>query len=163
MSGDWPDDDVAPAIATAGRAMMAAMLRRLADKGFEEITPAIIAFITQIDPEGDRAAALAHRAGVTKQAMSQLLRTVVSRGYVEQVADPGDTRAKIIRCTKRGVSLRDACFTVRDELHQLVVDELGERNADRLRDDLERVQAAFRSAAPSAPASTKRATSREQK
>ena len=144
MKARWPEGDVAPAIALAGRAMLAATISRLTEKGFDGLTPAIVAFITKIDPDGDRATVLAERAGVTKQAMSQLMRLVTLRGYVEQVPDPTDTRAKIVRCTARGLSLRTACLEVRDELHALIVKELGERDAGRLRADLERVSAAFR-------------------
>jgi Transcriptional regulators len=49
------------------------------------------------------------RAGITKQAISQLVRELEARGYVEQVPDSTDTRAKIVRLTNRGVALHAAC------------------------------------------------------
>ena len=165
MSEHRPDDeDVAPALAMTGRAMTAAMMSKLAARGFEHLTPAFTSIIAILDPAGNRATVLAQRAGVSKQAMSQLIRLLIARGYVEQVADPSDTRAKVIRSTKRGTALRTACFEVRGELHALAVQELGAKNADRLRADLERLYAAFReSTAPSVPPPAKpaRKTSRK--
>ena len=38
--------------------------------------------------------------------MSQLVKLVEQRDYVEQVADAADTRAKVIRLTKRGIALQ---------------------------------------------------------
>jgi DNA-binding MarR family transcriptional regulator len=144
MSSERADGDhVAPAIALAGRAMTSAMMSKLEARGFDHLTPAFTSIIAFVDPEGIRATVLAQRAGVSKQAMSQLMRLLIARGYVEQVADPTDTRAKLIRCTKRGAALRVACAEVRGELHALAVQELGAKNAERLRADLERLYAAF--------------------
>src|SRR5579883_2297185 len=81
-------DDVAPAIGAASRAMVAAMMARLAPRGFDGLTPAFAGLIPLLDAAGARPTALAQQAGVTKQAMSQLIRELETRGYVEQVPDP---------------------------------------------------------------------------
>jgi DNA-binding MarR family transcriptional regulator len=151
MSGAWPEDDVAPAIASTGRAMTAAIMSRLIAQGFDQLTPAITSIITLIGAEGIRPSALAQRANVTKQATSQLLRLLTERGFVEQVTDPVDTRAKLIRVTQLGASLKTACLEARSELRDVAVRELGGKNAERLRADLERLCAAFQDRATAQP------------
>jgi DNA-binding MarR family transcriptional regulator len=135
--------DVAPAINAASRAMIAAMMARLSARGFNGLTPAFAGLIPLLDAAGARPSALALKSGVTKQAMSQLVTELKARGYVEQVADPTDTRAKIVRLTKRGVALREACLLARGELHALAVDALGKSRLGRLQQDLLQLAAAL--------------------
>ncbi len=136
-------DDVAPAIGAASRAMVAAMMARLAPRGFDGMTPAFAGLIPLLDAAGARPTALAQQAGVTKQAMSQLIRELETRGYVEQVPDPTDTRAKIVRLTRRGVALREACLGVRGELQTLATATLGKTRLARLQKDLLQLAAAL--------------------
>ena len=85
---------------------------------------------------GIRPTTLAQRAGTTKQAIGQLVRELETRGYVEQVPDSTDTRAKIVRLTKRGVALYAACADARNELQATVIAKLGKVKVSRLRRDL---------------------------
>jgi len=141
---DYPaPTDVAPAIGAASRAMIAAMMARLAKRGFDGMTPAFAGLIPLLDATGARPTVLAQKSGVTKQAMSQLVRELEVRGYVEQVPDPSDTRAKIVRLTKRGVALREGCLAVRGELQALAAETLGKAGLAQLRKDLAQLAAAF--------------------
>jgi|SRR5579864_4452709 len=128
--------DVAPTIGAASRATIAAMMVRLSARGFDGMTPAFAGVIPLLDATGARPTALAQQSGVTKQAMSQLLRELATRGYVEQAPDSTDTRAKIMRLTKRGVALREACLSVRGELQALAAASLGKAGLARLQRDL---------------------------
>src|SRR5437899_3070327 len=136
MKAKPQDDDIAPAIGAASRNMIAAMMVRVTGCGFEGMTPAFASLIPLLDGTGARPTALAQRAGITKQAISQLVQELEKRGYVEQIPDPTDTRAKIIRLTARGVALRAACFEVRKELQAIGVATLGAARLSRLRKDL---------------------------
>jgi len=86
---------------------MAQMTKRLAVEGFVGLTPAFASVMPLLDAKGSHATVLAQKAGVTKQATSQLVKLLEQRDNVEQVADPTDTRAKVIRLTKRGTPERD--------------------------------------------------------
>lgn len=130
------DEDIAPAIGAAGRLLIAAMMSRIGARGFDGMTPAFASVIPLLDAEGIRPTLLAQRAGISKQAISQLVRELENRGYVEQIPDENDTRAKIIRLTSRGVALRKACFEVRKELQALGTAKLGPVRIARLRKDL---------------------------
>jgi DNA-binding MarR family transcriptional regulator len=120
----------------ANRALIIAMMAKVAECGYNDMTPAFASVIPLLDANGVRPTVLAQRSGVTKQAVSQLVRELKTRGYVEQVADPTDTRAKIVRLTKRGVELRAACAAVRKELNAAAIKTLGKTRLARLRRDL---------------------------
>jgi DNA-binding MarR family transcriptional regulator len=91
-----------------------ALLRRTSRLMVEEITERMEAsgypdspsrhhpVFEAIDPEGTRVTVLAARAGVTHQAMVQLVAELETRGIVERVADPDDRRARLIRLTDQG-------------------------------------------------------------
>ena len=137
------DDDIPPALGRAVRAMTTTMMARVASRGFNDMTPAFASLMPLLDAAGARPTTLAQRAGITKQAISQLVRELESRGYVEQVPDPGDTRAKIARLTKRGVALGAACAEVRQELHSIGLARLGKLRMSRLQRDLTELAAAL--------------------
>ncbi len=131
-----PPTDFAPMLGGAQRAMIGAMMARLAARGFDGMTPAFASLIPLLDATGARPSLLAQRTGVSKQAMSQLIRELEKRGYVEQVADTTDTRAKLVRLTPRGVALREGCLEVRAELQALAAKTLGPDALARLQRDL---------------------------
>jgi DNA-binding MarR family transcriptional regulator len=135
-SKEEKEDNFAPALAVAGRALTATMMAKLASRGFDDVTPAFSSLMPLLDATGARPSTLAQRAGITKQAISQLVRELETRGYVEQVPDSTDTRAKIVRLTKRGVALHAASAEVRLELQSVVLAKLGKSRVSRLRRDL---------------------------
>jgi DNA-binding MarR family transcriptional regulator len=137
------DDDIAPAIGAASRAMIAAMMAKVAACGFKDMTPAFASLIPLLDATGARPTALAQRAGISKQAISQLVRELETRGYVEQVADPTDTRAKIVRLTRRGIALRAACAETRQGIQAIALETLGKTRLSQLRRSLLQVAAAL--------------------
>jgi DNA-binding MarR family transcriptional regulator len=53
-------------------------------------------------PDGVRPIVLAERAGMSKQAMNQLLGTLEGLGYIERSALPEEGGARIVHLTKRG-------------------------------------------------------------
>jgi DNA-binding MarR family transcriptional regulator len=129
--------------------MIGAMMARLTARGFDGMTPAFASLIPLLDAGGARSTVLAQRSGVTKQAMSQLIRELEKRGYVEQVRDETDTRAKLVRLTPRGVALRAACFEARGDLQALATEALGVDALAQLQRSLSKLAHAL--AAPPAP------------
>ena len=137
------EESFAPALSAASRAMTATMMAKVASYGFNDVTPAFSSLMPLLDATGARPTTLAQRAGITKQAISQLVRELEVRGYVEQVPDSTDTRAKIVRLTKRGVALHAASAEVRLELQSVAVAKLGKSRVSRLRRDLLELAAAL--------------------
>ncbi len=116
---------------------MAAVTARLALRGYEDFPFASASLLWLMDEGGTRSTVLAQRAGVTKQAMSQLVRLMERQGYLEQVPDLIDTRAKVVRMTGRGEAVKAACVEVRKELNQQVTRTLGADQAALLEANLD--------------------------
>jgi DNA-binding MarR family transcriptional regulator len=53
-------------------------------------------------PDGLRPGLLAERAGMSKQAMNQLLKSLEGLGYLVRSDAPDEGRARIVRFTRRG-------------------------------------------------------------
>ncbi len=66
------------------------------------VRPAHTALFPHLDFDGIRLTDLASKLGVTKQAVGQLVDDLAGLGMVERVRDPDDSRAKLIRFSRRG-------------------------------------------------------------
>jgi len=130
------EEDFAPVLAAAGRALTATMRAKVAGCGFDGVTPAFASLLLLLDATGARPTTLAQRAGITKQAVSQLVRELEARDFVEQVPDSTDTRAKIIRLTENGVALKAVCTKAKQEVESIAIAKLGESRVTHLRQDL---------------------------
>ena len=119
------------------------MMAKVASCGFSDMTPAFASLMALLDATGARPTTLAQRAGITKQAISQLVRELEARGYVEQVPDSTDTRAKMVRLTKRGVAIQAACAEVKHGLQSIAIAKLGKSRVSRLQRDLVELAAAL--------------------
>jgi DNA-binding MarR family transcriptional regulator len=96
------------------RPSLIALLRRSARVMVDEITGRMEAagypwaparhypVFENIDPDGTRLTVLAGRAGITHQAMAQLVCELEERGIVERTPDPSDGRARLVRLTDDG-------------------------------------------------------------
>ena len=143
MPKDSTLPEIAPVLMQAARSQLAATMARLEARGFRGLTPACATLMPLLDAEGMRSTALARRAGVTKQAMSQLVKLLEERKYVEQIPDPTDTRAKVVRLTTRGIALRAACAQVRRQMNSAALKALGQKGLAKLVLDLQKVIASM--------------------
>ena len=92
-----------------------------------------------LDLAGTRQTELARRMGVSKQAVHQLVVELVGFGVLEQVRDPSDKRALLVRFTPRGArSLFDG-LAVLNALEADMREELGRARMSALHDALERL------------------------
>ena len=70
--------------------------------GFEGLRVPHMAVLQFPGPDGVRPGLLAERAGTSKQAMNQLLRSLEGLGYLVRSDAPDEGRARVVRFTKRG-------------------------------------------------------------
>jgi DNA-binding MarR family transcriptional regulator len=84
------------------RLMVDELLERLHEAGYEDQTAAHHPVFENIDQGGTRLSVLAARAGMTHQSMGELVQALERRGYVERRVDPTDSRARLVRLTRRG-------------------------------------------------------------
>ena len=78
------------------------IINELNAAGFEELRVPHMAVLQFPGPDGVRPGVLAERAGMSKQAMNQLLRSLEALGYLARSDAPDEGRARIVRLTKRG-------------------------------------------------------------
>ena len=92
-----------------------------------------------IDLEGTRATEIARRAGITKQAVGQLVDELEAIGMLVRVPDPDDGRAQLVRFTDEGIAQLLAGLDVLDEVEIDLGGDVGAGTLDRLRRDLARL------------------------
>jgi len=78
------------------------LITELNAAGFEELRVPHMAVLQFPGPDGVRPGTLAERAGISKQAMNQLLHSLEGLGYIVRTEASDEGRARIIRFTQRG-------------------------------------------------------------
>ena len=116
---------------------------QLAKRGHDGLTGAQAGVIAQIEPLGTRASVVAERMGISKQAVSQFIDELERIGYVERVPDPLDARAKLVRCTRKGVRYHRDVKAAREAIEKEVLPHIGPRGLEELRSQLQRVAVAL--------------------
>ena len=127
------------------------LVEALQADGFDDITMAHLSALRHLDLEGLRIGDLASDAGVTKQAMGQMVKELKRRGWVEVRPDPTDGRARRVCYTEEGLRLiRKAQRTV-GELEREFQTVLGEDSYTALRDGLSQLLSALSEPAKAHP------------
>lgn len=98
-----------PALLRLGRDVYAQAIRaELAEAGIDDLPRNGGIILAGIDIAGGPRPDLPGELGVTKQAVSQLIDVLVSRGYLERGADPGDRRRIALELTGKGREVVEA-------------------------------------------------------
>jgi DNA-binding MarR family transcriptional regulator len=96
----------------------------MAQAGYTDARISHINLTRNLDRDGTRLTELASRAGMTKQAMGELVDQCVDIGLVERITDPTDKRAKIVQFTRTGFewldAFRNAVDQAEDEMRSAV-------------------------------------------
>jgi DNA-binding MarR family transcriptional regulator len=115
-------------------ALVRALHEALPAAGFPDIRPAhSVNVFRVIDPTGNRPTELARRAGVTPQAMAELVRFLEQRGYVERFSDPSDGRGRIVTLTDLGREASAVARRVFTDMERSWEETLGARRMAQLR------------------------------
>ena len=109
------------------------LLQALWDAGFTDQRMVYDRVFPFVPPEGIRLTDLADRAGMTKQAMSELVADLVAMGYLQRVPDPTDGRAKLIEFTDRGWAAVHTVLHSFEEAEAALIKRLGKRRMAELR------------------------------
>jgi DNA-binding MarR family transcriptional regulator len=115
------------------------IINELNTAGFKELRVPHMAVLQFPGPDGARPGLLAERAGISKQALNQLLRSLEALGYLSRSDAPDEGRARIVRLTKRG---RAAYAKIHDILRDIEREwdaELGPKHFTQLKELLLRV------------------------
>jgi DNA-binding MarR family transcriptional regulator len=128
-SAPQPDGEVViPALLRAARGSYGnAIHARLAEAGFEDVPRNGAYVLGGMVNHGGSAGGLVRELGVSKQAASQLIDTLVLRSYLEREADPEDRRRVRIAVTERGraaaATVRAGVLAINAELAKLISPE----------------------------------------
>jgi DNA-binding MarR family transcriptional regulator len=115
------------------------LISELNGAGFHELRLPHMAVLQFPGPDGVRPGTLAERAGISKQAMNQLLGSLEEYGYIVRSDDPHEGRARIIRFTKRGHSASAKIHDVLRDIEREWSAELGPQRFTQLKELLLRV------------------------
>lgn len=95
------------------------------------------ALISNLDVEGTRISLLAERAGVSKQAMGQVVDELEKDGLILRMPDPSDKRATLIKFTEKGWQFLQDAYHVKLEIEASYAAILGEEQFATLKSLLE--------------------------
>ena len=90
-------------------------------------------------PDGARPGTLAERAGMSKQAMNQLLRSLDALGYIGRSDAPNEGRARIVHLTRRGRAAYAKIHEILRDIEREWSTELGPKHFTQLKELLLRV------------------------
>src|ERR1700733_5753308 len=90
---------------TVHRIYDSCVLDGLHSAGFKDIRPVHTGIVRSVEVGGSRVTDVATRCNVTKQAAGQVIKELVSIGYVRQMTDRNDTRVRIVVFTEKGMNL----------------------------------------------------------
>jgi DNA-binding MarR family transcriptional regulator len=107
--------------------------------GFHELRLPHMAVLQFPGPDEVRPGVLAERAGISKQAMNQLLGSLEDYGYVLRSDDPNEGRARIIHFTERGHAAYAKIYDILRDIEREWSAELGPHRFAQLKELLFRV------------------------
>ena len=115
------------------------IIKELNAAGFWELRLPHMAVLQFPGPDGVRPGVLAERAGMSKQAMNQLLRSLEALGYLARSDAPDKGRARIVRLTKRGRSAWAKIHDILRDVEREWIQQLGPKQFADLKALLARV------------------------
>ncbi|HTM74514.1 MAG TPA: MarR family winged helix-turn-helix transcriptional regulator [Pseudolabrys sp.] len=109
------------------------LIRDLNSHGFEDLKLPHMAVLQFPGPDGVRPIVLAERAGMSKQAMNQLLGTLETLGYIARSPLPQEGGARIVRFTKRGHAAYAKMADILRDIEREWVAEFGQKRFAQLK------------------------------
>lgn len=113
------------------------LVNALRAAGWPEITRAHSLVFANLEAGGSRTAQIARRAGVTRQAVHQIVHELVQFGLVELVEDPSSRAAKLVVPTARGRDSIRVALAAFDDLEAELSGRIGALPVAELRRVLE--------------------------
>lgn len=110
------------------------IIQELNAAGFDELRVPHMPVLQFPGPDGARPGVLAERAGMSKQAMNQLLRSLEGLGYLARSDAPDKGRARIVRLTRRGRAAYAKIHEILRDIEREWRAELGSEDFTRLKE-----------------------------
>jgi DNA-binding MarR family transcriptional regulator len=113
------------------------MYERVMAAGFHDVTPAQFELFRFPGVDGMRPGEVAELAGLSKQAINDVLGQLESSGYITRDPHPEDGRARVVHLTDRGWELQRTSHETSRELEAEWARAIGEKRFAALRAALE--------------------------
>lgn len=107
----------------AERHLTEALQEHLVAAGFHDHRVVHHHVMAHVTHDGVRLTELADKAGITKQAMSELVTDLERLGYLQRSTDPRDRRAKIIEFTHKGRAAVQSAAQAFEHMHAAIGEE----------------------------------------
>jgi DNA-binding MarR family transcriptional regulator len=108
----------------------------LAEAGFPEIRRAHTPVVVHLPSGGMRLTDLADAAGISKQAMAELVDDLEAHGYLERTPDPTDGRAKLLMMTDRARAAHAATLRIFADIETELAAAVGAAALEQVRSTL---------------------------
>lgn len=118
------------------RAVQRRLIQELNHAGFDDLRLPHMAVLQHPGPDGVRPTVLAERAGMSKQAMNQLLMSLERLGYITREDAPEGGRSRVVRLTERGHAVWNLMIAILVEVEEEWREELGEERFAQLKEIL---------------------------
>ena len=112
---------------------------RLESCGFGNFQMSYLSVLGNLSESGVTTTELARRTGVTKQAMSKVVKLLEEQGYLYFQAHEKDARSSVIFLSQRGMELLTTIYHVMNELTSKFGQIIGEEEVERLADSMLRL------------------------
>jgi DNA-binding MarR family transcriptional regulator/uncharacterized glyoxalase superfamily protein PhnB len=123
-----------PTLMRAARGVYAGSIRaQLRALGLDDLPRNGAFILAGIDASGGLRHDLPAELGVTKQAVSQVIDTLVSRGYVERGTDSGDRRRLALELTDRGQRALDAVIAGAEAVDRQLEERVSREQIETMR------------------------------
>jgi DNA-binding MarR family transcriptional regulator len=131
--------DLPVLLLSAARALVDGIDAGVRARGFTDLRPAHGFAFVRLAPDGATVGQLAEHLDVTKQAASQMVEELVTKGYVDRRPHPDDARARLIVLTPKGWACTRAADEAAIEVLRPWAGTLGPQRLNALRADLSRI------------------------
>lgn len=128
----WRHSNIGRLLANALNRFEERVLEILAANGHKEVRHSHFNLTRNLDVSGTITTELARRAGMTKQAMGEIVEQCEQLGLVERVPDKRDGRAKIVKFNEAGLMWLEAFRIALTTAEQEMRDELGYLRTDAI-------------------------------
>jgi DNA-binding MarR family transcriptional regulator len=143
-SDEWRHTNVGRLLNNAVRRFDTRVFKLLAAAGHTEARFSHLHLTRNLDAAaGTRMTELARRAGVTKQAIGELIVQCEGLGLVKRVSDPTDARAQLVKFTARGLEWLAAWGAALEQAEREMQEELGILRMDGMKAVLKAYADAF--------------------
>ena len=137
MAAEWLERMSITGLLRVARSTYGSAIRvALTDAGFDDLPRNGATVLARVYDDASPLPALTRQLSISKQAVSQLIDTMVMRGYLERTADREDRRRLLLTLTPRGEAAARVCWEAATEVDEELERRLSPAGVSALRASL---------------------------